>query len=100
RRECGGLTAGWGAVELAARYSYVNLNDGTGFDRIQGGIMEGLSLGLNWYLNSNLTIYLDYVHDSRDEVPNGNGTNGATTANGQTFPGWTNGIGVRAQLSF
>ncbi len=36
---------GWGAWELAARYSQVNLNDGG----IQGGRQEDITVGLNWY---------------------------------------------------
>src|SRR5439155_13199923 len=38
RRDGGGLTAGLGAWELAARYNYVNLNDGT----VKGGVVGGL----------------------------------------------------------
>lgn len=44
RGENGGLDWGWGAWEVAGRYSYVNLNSGAGLNRIQGGQMDGLSL--------------------------------------------------------
>jgi phosphate-selective porin OprO and OprP len=47
---------GWGAWELAARYSFVNLNS----DNIQGGRMSMLMTGLNWYLHPNLKMRFEY----------------------------------------
>jgi phosphate-selective porin OprO/OprP len=88
RDEDGNLNWGLGAWELAGRFSYLDLNDGTGLNRIQGGIMEGFTVGLNWYLNTNLTCMFDWVYDHRDDVPTG------------TIPGWTSGFGMRVQLSF
>ena len=88
RDENGKLSWGWGAWELAGRFSYIDLNDGSGLNRIQGGIMEGFTVGLNWYLNNNLRCLFDWVYDHRDDVPTG------------TIPGWTSGFGMRAQLSF
>ena len=58
RDEDGSLCWGRGAWEVAARYSYVDLNSGIGPDRIQGGIMDGVTLGLNWYLNNNLNCHV------------------------------------------
>ncbi len=40
-------TGGWGAWEVAARYTQVNLNDQT----ILGGKMHNTTVGVNWYLN-------------------------------------------------
>jgi phosphate-selective porin OprO/OprP len=88
RDENGDLSWGWGAWEIAARYCYTNLNDGTGTNRIQGGRMDGFGLALNWYLNTNLTAMFDYVYDHRHDVPIG------------TIPGYTSGYGMRVQLSF
>ena len=82
-----------GAWEIAARYSYVNLNDGAGLNRIQGGVMNGLTLGLNWYLNTNLKFQFDYVYDQRSDLP----TDGAA---GSTTPGSTRGLGMRMQFMY
>jgi phosphate-selective porin OprO/OprP len=88
RDENGRLNWGWGAWELAARYSYVNLNDGNGANRIQGGVMEGVTLGVNWYLNSNLLCQFNYVYDHRFDLPVG------------SIPGNVSGLGMRVMLSF
>jgi phosphate-selective porin len=49
---------GLGAWELAARLSYLDLND----NYIIGGRETNLTLGLNWYLNQNMRMALNYVH--------------------------------------
>lgn len=46
----------WGWLELAARYSYVNLNDAP----TQGGSQSIASLGLNYYPASRLRMTLQY----------------------------------------
>src|SRR5439155_22654317 len=59
----------WGAFELAARYSEVNLNwrDGapgaaTPTGGIRGGVQKIASVGVNWYLNPDIRFMLDYQH--------------------------------------
>ena len=47
---------GWGALEVAGRYSYVNLNSGN----IEGGRMSMVMAGVNWYLHSHLKWRFDY----------------------------------------
>jgi len=47
---------GWGAWELAARYSYVNLDSGD----INGGRMSLLMAGVNWYLHSHVKWRFEY----------------------------------------
>jgi phosphate-selective porin OprO/OprP len=47
---------GKGAVEIAARYSYVSLTDG----RVEGGEMEIASLGMNWWLTPYFSLGVNY----------------------------------------
>jgi len=49
---------GTGAWEIALRYSDVDLND----KDIHAGEMEDYTVGLNWYLYSNLRIMFDYIY--------------------------------------
>ncbi len=53
---------GFGALEFSARYSALNLTD----DDIYGGDLEDITLGLNWYLESNLKVAVNYVHYEAD----------------------------------
>lgn len=48
---------GWGAFQLAARYSALGLNDGT----VQGGRQENFTVGLNWYANPYIRVLLNWV---------------------------------------
>lgn len=47
---------GWGAWQVAARYSYADFTD----DDIAGGVGEAITLGLNWYWNPNASVQVDY----------------------------------------
>jgi len=59
---------GWGAWEIAARYSYVNLNDRLGFaDGIAGGKQTIYTAGLNWYPNRNVRFMVNYLHTIIDK---------------------------------
>ncbi len=53
----------WGALELIARYSNLDLTDGM----ITGGDVDSISGGLNWYLNPNARLMFNYVHSEYDE---------------------------------
>ena len=50
-------TGGWGAWEIAGRYSTLDLNA----DTITGGKEDNYSFGLNWYPNNYLRFLVDYV---------------------------------------
>jgi phosphate-selective porin OprO/OprP len=85
--EDGSWLFGWGAWEIAARYSYINLNDGP----INGGIFSGWTVGVNWYLNSNLKVQFEYMQNERfDKL---SGANGNISGNVQGF-------GTRMQFQF
>jgi phosphate-selective porin OprO/OprP len=86
RDEDGLLNWGLGAWELAARYSYLDLNDGNDGNRIQGGRMGGLTVGVNWYLNTNLKVQVEWVYNQRFADPVG------------TISGYTSGLGARVQF--
>jgi len=47
----------WGAVELALRYSQLDLNDGA----ILGGKEHNWTLGANWYLGEHIKLQANYV---------------------------------------
>jgi phosphate-selective porin OprO/OprP len=67
-----GESAGSGAWEVAARISSLDLSD----DTIDGGELDDLSFGVNWYLNPNTRLMLDYIMADLD--PAGGGASGDT----------------------
>jgi phosphate-selective porin OprO/OprP len=84
RGEDGQTHWGTGAWEIAARYSHLDLNSGA----LRGGVEDGVTLGVNWYLNTNLKIQFDYLHNNRYDLPAG------------TIPGNVDGLGIRTQFFF
>lgn len=54
----GGGERGFGAWEIAARYSHLDLDD----EFIRGGRLTDYTLGLHWYPTANTRVMLDYVH--------------------------------------
>jgi phosphate-selective porin OprO/OprP len=77
------VSGGWGAWELAARVSQLDVNDAkAGFN---GGLETDYTLGINWYLNPNVMVKMDYVHATVDSHLAPAGTNnsyGTLGANG------------------
>ena len=55
---------GPGAIQVAARVSGINLNETIS----QGGELRGYSLGINWHLNPNTRIMVDFVQADRDRL--------------------------------
>lgn len=86
----------WGAFELAARYSVLDLNfrEGAGgaipADGVRGGEQKILSLGLNWYLNPAIRTMINYQHVEIDRL------NAAGVQIGQTYDA----VAARAQFTF
>jgi len=94
---------GWnvseGAWQVGVRYNYLCLND----SGINGGILNGMTLGLNWLLNPNARVYFNYDYTYRDFVStpwskNSSGTPIAVTSyNGS---GGIHGFGTRLAFDF
>jgi phosphate-selective porin OprO/OprP len=59
----------WGAWEVAGRYSMLDLNDAN----VQGGRLQDLTAGINWYLNKYTRVEFNYIHAFLDR-PVGNDT--------------------------
>ena len=70
-----------GAWEIAARWSYVSLEDDD--MAIDGGKASALTVGINWYLNPNMRLMLNWVHSEREDMD-----------------GAIDGIQLRAQVDF
>jgi phosphate-selective porin OprO/OprP len=76
----------WGAVELVARYSDMDLNYHSGgagvaqvADAIRGGEQKITTAGVNWYLNPDIRLMFDYQHVDVDRL------NAAGAQIGQTY---------------
>ncbi|HMP72448.1 MAG TPA: porin [Kiritimatiellia bacterium] len=59
-----GKDGGCGAWEIAFRVSGIDFNDGD----IDGGEVLNLTAAVNWYINPNLKIAVNYIHSDLKEV--------------------------------
>ena len=97
-------TGGWGALEVAGRFSIVDLNaaapflagaavgSGTRGGAILGGEQTAYGAGANWYPNGNLKFMLDYEHVIAD-IP-------ATLGGPSTKGGTIDWIAARSEFFF
>ena len=69
-----GTCSGWGAWELKARLSYLDLDDPDDPGDALTGDINGLTLGVNWYLNPYMRVMLEYHHVNLDNRTTGNST--------------------------
>ncbi|HEV8015898.1 MAG TPA: porin, partial [Stellaceae bacterium] len=100
------LTQGsWGALELGARYSIVNLNSNytTGAatsassNAVAGGQQQVITLGANWYVNNNIRFMLDYLHGN---ISKPEGTAGVTAPLGSNVGLKFNAVALRTQVTW
>jgi phosphate-selective porin OprO/OprP len=77
-----GIEGGWGAWELAARYSHIDLNA----DDIRGGRMNNLTAGVNWYCNPYCKVVFNYIH--------------SWVSDQNDLPSEANAFALRAQVDF
>ena len=71
--EFGEITPGSriGAVEAAARYSWIDLNDPDA--GLTGGEAEHVTIGVNWYPNFNIRLMCNFVIVNNDDDADGRG---------------------------
>ncbi|QDU94710.1 OprO/OprP family phosphate-selective porin [Lignipirellula cremea] len=68
RRNGSGCCGGWGAWQIAARYSMGDFTD----QDVVGGEAESLTIGLNWWWNPNARMQFNYIHGhitNADAIP-------------------------------
>ena len=90
-------SGGWGALELGARYSVLDLNDAAGdaglaapLGGIRGGEQKTSTVGLNWYPNSVVRFLLDYQKINVDRL----------NAAGARLDSDVNVVSLRSQFAF
>ena len=88
-----------GAWQVGARYNYLCLND----SGVNGGILNGMTLGLNWLLNPNARVYFNYDLTYREFVstPWKKDSTGAVVASpSYNGSGFISGFGTRLAFDF
>jgi phosphate-selective porin OprO/OprP len=60
----------YGELELAVRYSMLDLNDGL----VRGGTEKNISFGINWYFSRHMRLMANYIIVDNDIFANADGT--------------------------
>lgn len=83
---------GWGAFEIAARVSHIDLDDEAEnlAGGVRGGVSDNISLALNWYFNPYVRLSMNYVHAKVKNVDE----------HGMQEGGTVNGVGIRLRWEF
>jgi len=71
-----GICTGIGAWEVAARWSWIDLNDAD----VQGGRLTDLTAGVNWYMNAYAKLQFNYIHAFLDNPTFGDSDTGIYAA--------------------
>jgi len=83
------LKGGPGAIQIVARYDYIDLTD----NGIFGGIQKTVILGVNWWLASQIKVAVNYSHSNISQafLVADNGSDGANKVNA---------FGIRTQIDW
>ncbi len=93
------LSLSEGAWQAGVRYNYLCLDDG----EVQGGVLNGCTLGLNWLLNPNARVYFnyDFTYRSFTNTPYTKDSAGnVIAAPSYDGSGWIHGFGTRLAFDF
>jgi phosphate-selective porin OprO/OprP len=88
-----------GAWQVGMRYNWLCLDDG----EVNGGVLNGVTLGLNWLLNPNARVYFNYDATYRDfaSTPWEKDSTGAIVPSpSYDGSGWIHGFGTRLAFDF
>ena len=78
----GGRGFGLGALQIAARYSYLDLSD----DNILGGVGNNFTAGLNWFWTAYSKVQVNYIYgDIQEHADVGGFTDGTYNVVGTRF---------------
>ena len=93
----------WGAWEIAARYSVMDLNSNftpgvstASTNGVAGGQQQIATLGVNWYVNNNIRFLFDYLHGFINKKSGA----AATAPLGAGIGGRLDAVEARAQVAF
>ncbi|MFO0879003.1 MAG: porin [Gemmataceae bacterium] len=89
-----GALFGRGAWQILARYEFLDLNS----EGVNGGVLNGTTVGVNWFLNPNAKIQVNYTLLYRDITQY---KDGQVAAQGNTIrDGLIQGLGTRFAFDF